>query len=95
MTFLISYELNTPQKDYSSFFAALRECGESIQVSRNTIALLVRNDRQIQSVDSLANFLAKWLSPSDRLLIYDITGRRGNGLQTDDTWKWLNARING
>lgn len=94
MTYIITFELYSPIRDYTKFYEAIKACGEIFQALKNVIVVKVADVNAIPNVDTLAHCLSHYLDSSDKLLIYNITGKRPNGMMTNDAWAWLNSHIN-
>ena len=94
MLYIVAYDLRTQQKDYSAFHSALNSLGECRPLLLNVWALR-RTSTAINSPNQIAGYLAQYVGGIDRVLVYDVTGRRPDGLMTNDVWEWLNARQNG
>ena len=95
MTFLIAYDLKISRRNYESFFDAVKSVGEVRQALPNVVVARVSNTSTVANTDRLSQHLAQFLTHEDKLMIYDITHRRANGLMTNDAWTWLNASVEG
>ena len=94
MTYIITFELHNPIRDYTRFYEAIKACGEIFQAFKNVIVVKVADIKAIPNVDAFATYLSHYLDSSDKLLIYSITGKRPNGMMTNEAWAWLNSHIN-
>ncbi len=93
MTYIIAFELYSPIRDYTKFYEAIKACGEIFQALKNVIIVKVANVKTIPNVDVFATYLSHYLDSSDKLLIYSITGKRPNGMMTNEAWSWLNLHV--
>lgn len=96
MTYVVAFEANNKVRDYTKFFDTISEIGEMMSIIKNVVIIRVTDHTKIPDVDALAHYLMPCFDTlTDKLLIYNVTGQRPNGLQTEDTWKWLNDKISG
>lgn len=95
MTYLVTYELKSSSRNYEPFFSAAKMTGDVFSVFQNVFVLRIPPTSNIRNVDELSHYLGRFLEQADRLLIYDITGRRPNGLMTKESWSHLNLQVQG
>ena len=80
----VSYDLQTPFKDYSSFFETLKQHSQTwCHYLVNTWLI-----KTTLTEGALARLLFPHMTTSDRLLILEIKGT-GNGWMAKDVWEWL------
>ena len=96
MVICISLYLQNANKDYTLFFNALKGLGEVFNAIPNFYVVRLLGRYANSNVDTIAQLLSRYVdSSTDRLILYEVTGRRPNGLLSQEAWNWLNARISG
>lgn len=84
---LVTYELNTPNKEYSQFFDTLKKTPRAWWHYLKDVWLV---DTDI-SADGFAKVLYPHITQDDRLLITKLSGEH-QGWLTQEAWDWINAR---
>lgn len=95
MTYLVTYELKNSFRNYEPFFSAVKAVGEVFFALQNVLVVRIQPTSELRDVDGFSQYLGRFLDRADRLLIYDITGRRPNGLMTKEDWSRLNLQVQG
>lgn len=85
---MISYDLNKPNKDYSSLYAAIKGIS-GVWWHHLTSDWLVDTS---MSTDQVAKKLRSVMDSNDELLVIRVQ-RDFNGYLSEDAWKWLRDRV--
>ena len=87
MIMLITYDLKQPDKDYSSLYESIKQCGslwwhylESVWIVQTEFTPEECCDRIRPSMDE-----------NDYLLVVDITNQKKQGWLPSKAWEWLNT----
>ena len=94
MVYIISYELRTPDKDYTGLYSFLeKEMGDSaVHVLRDTWWIEL-NDVE-PNLAQLCDRIRSFMGEKDVFFIMDITNQHTNGWLASSSWKWLQERSN-
>lgn len=88
MLYVISFDLNNPNKDYRPLYNALREFTPDVHQGLPNL-WFIRTNRS--SID-IANLLLLHIDgASDKFFIGDVTAKPKNGWMFGKTWDWVNA----
>lgn len=85
-TFLITYDLNSPGKDYSALYEAIKGLGSWHHPLESTWAVkpsLYNNSQDIYNV------LRPIIDDTDDIFIVDITNQDRQGWMPKTFWEWL------
>lgn len=90
-SFLITYDLHTPGRDYAGLHAAIKACGGWWHYLEST--WIVTTSRYTTAND-LFVYLQPHVGKADRLLILAIrAGVDREGWLPKDAWDWLKANL--
>lgn len=88
MILLITYDLKTPGKDYTSLYESIKKCGskwwhylESVWIVKTELSPNECFERLKENIDK-----------NDYCFIVDITGKERQGWLPSKAWEWI--RIN-
>lgn len=89
MIFQLSYELKTPDKDYTELYSFLeKELGKSaIHVLRDT--WWVKYEGQ-KNIDDISDLIKDKMGKNDVFFISVLEIDKTNGWLASSNWKWLN-----
>lgn len=89
MIYQLSYELKTPDKDYTDLYSFLeKEIGKSaIHVLRDTWWFKYEGNN---SVDDFNDIIKKKMGENDIFFISVLDKEKINGWMASSNWKWLN-----
>jgi hypothetical protein len=92
MIYLLTYELRTPDMDYSPLYNHLeKEMGEvAIRVLRDSWWIKIDDSR---SIEGLVNEVRNYLGEQDVLFITQIIENGYNGWLPSSTWDWLRENL--
>ena len=84
MIYMVSYDLNTPGKDYSRLFEVLKSSEGWWHYLESTWILYTR-----KSVQSWTDKIRQAIDANDTFIIVDITGQEINGWLQKKAWEWI------
>lgn len=84
---LITYDLKTPGKDYSSLYNHIKSFGKWWHYLDST--WIVKTEKNVDDITSSTRLM---LDSNDYLLVIDITNDKTNGWLPRDAWNWINAK---
>lgn len=87
MVYMISYELRSAERDYASLSDAISRLGEARHCFQST--WVVDTPQECNAVRELVR---AQLSPSDSVLVVQISRTGWSGWMPQDFWPWLQAR---
>ncbi len=89
MIFQLSYELKTPDKDYTELYSFLeKEIGKSaIHVLRDT--WWIKYDG-LKDIDGISDLIKDKMGKNDVFFVSEIQISKINGWLASSNWKWIN-----
>jgi len=84
---LVTYELKTPGKDYTSFYNAIKSGGEWWHFLEAVWLV----DSTTHNADTLAKSLYPHITQQDRLMVVALAGGH-QGWLPEAAWTWINNR---
>lgn len=84
MKYLVSYDLNTPGKDYEKLYNVLKSAEGWWHYLESTWIL-----RTSQSLSSWSDKIMNTIDENDSFIIVDITKSDRNGWLDKKAWEWL------
>lgn len=91
MLLLITYDLKSKNKDYSSLYDAIKASGDYWWHYMESVWIIHTNTYNAQSC---ADNLRALLDLQDYLLVYDITSQNYNGWLPSKAWDWIRTHNN-
>lgn len=86
MIYQLSYELKTPEKDYTSLYTFLEKVLGGIHVLRDTWWIKYEGEK---SLDELCESIRKEMGENDVFFLSIITPDKINGWMASSNWAWL------
>ena len=87
MLYLITYDLKSPGRDYSSLYNQIKSYGEWWHYIDST--WIIKTDNSIEEV---SNSIRKMMDINECLLIVEITNCKRNGWLRKSAWDWISTR---
>jgi hypothetical protein len=84
---LVTYDLKTPGRNYTSFFNALKAQGNWWHYLANTWLV-----ETAQTSHEVYTALSAHVTVKDWILVLPVT-KHANGWLPKDAWDWINARL--
>lgn len=84
MLYMISYDLRTPGRDYSSLHESIKSFGVWWHYLESTWIV-----KTSQSVLQVSELLRQRLDVNDSLIVVDITGKERDGWLPQKAWDWI------
>lgn len=94
MIYLVTYDLKSVNKDYSSLYDAIKGCGEWIH-PLESVWIVDVIARQLNA-DQITDILRANMTQNDTLFVCQIDGMNRNGWMAKNAWQWLRTheRVN-
>lgn len=89
MVYLITYDLRTPGRDYTSFYDAIKSYGNWQHPTESTWFITSFTHRADGVYSHLSMFIDK---KYDRLLVIEVNQTNKQGWLSKDFWNWLNSK---
>ena len=89
MLYMISYDLKSPGRDYSTLFEAIKSFGVWWHYLGSTWMV-----KSSQSASQVAEIIRQRLDSNDYLIVVDITGRDRDGWLPQKAWDWIRDNSN-
>lgn len=86
MLFLISYDLKSPGRDYTSLYNHIKSLGEWWHYLESTWIVKMPYATDITQISTS---IRQMMDSNDCLLVIDITGKDRNGWLPKDAWEWI------
>ena len=84
MLYMISYDLKSPGRDYSSLYETIKSFGTWWHYLEST--WIIKTQQTVSQVNELVR---QRLDTNDYLIVVDITGKNCNGWLPQKAWDWI------
>lgn len=84
MLYMISYDLKSPGRDYTSLYESIKSFGIWWHYLGSTWII-----KTSQSVSQVSELIRQRLDTNDYLIVVDITGRERDGWLPQKAWDWI------
>ena len=84
MLYMISYDLKSPGRDYTTLYEAIKSFGVWWHYLESTWII-----KTSQSVAQVSELIRQRLDANDYLIVVDITGRKCDGWLPQKAWDWI------
>ena len=89
MLYLISYDLKTPGRDYSTLYSAIKGCGAWWHYLQSTWIV-----KTTQTTNEVAALLRSTIDKNDCIILVDITHKTYDGWLPQKAWEWIRENNN-
>ena len=89
MLYMISYDLKSPGRDYTTLYEAIKSFGVWWHYLGSTWII-----KTSQSVSQVSELLHQRLDANDYLIVVDITGKARDGWLPQKAWDWIRDNNN-
>jgi hypothetical protein BACCOPRO_00146 len=85
--YIISYDLKTPGRDYTSLYNAIKDLGEWQHPLESTWVVSTNYDE-----NQIYNILKQTLDDNDLLMIFQIVPEARQGWLAKSFWEWMGTK---
>ncbi len=89
MLYMISYDLKSPGRDYTTLYEAIKSFGVWWHYLGSTWII-----KTSQSVSQVSELIRQRLDTNDYLIVVDITGKERDGWLPQKAWDWIRDNNN-
>lgn len=89
MVYLVTYDLNTPGKDYERLWAALKRYDYIRDGGLDSVWFVSTS----WTAEQVSNDLLAHMDSGDRLIVTQLHRGTHQGWLHKDVWAWINARL--
>ena len=86
MVCMITYDLNTPGKDYDNIIKTIKDCSTGVWCTFWKSSYLIKTNK---SVDDIQSELKPFLDSNDRLIIIEVK-KNYQGWLIEEDWDYIN-----
>ncbi|MEV8212345.1 hypothetical protein [Leifsonia sp. NPDC077715] len=88
-TILITYDLNRPGQSYASLHERIKSLGAWAKPTDSTWLVSAWG----QTAESVYNHIRPALDETDRVLVFDVSGRSNTGWLPRRIWEWISQHV--
>lgn len=89
MVYLITYELNKPDKDYQSLYAALQNYEFIRDVNLDSVWFI----NSSATAEQISEYIRQHMDDSDRLFVTKLQSGGYDGWMHQNVWDWIRLRL--
>lgn len=86
MLYVITYDLRTQGRDYSSLYKTIRDIGPALNCLRSVWFV-----QSMLPILNIRELLLRQMTSQDSLIVVDITGKIYDGWLKREYWDWIRA----